>query len=477
MTQSETTNAPLDRSLAPRNGETDTRIGPLRLDAQGLPDQRAIDQLYEERDFQRACQVYLWALPIVGYAQWQNQHETVFGAQDGDIVRYETPRDKLGLITANGTTPYIIGFVDLARTGPLIIDYPAGETAGGCGDFWQRSIVDFGLTGPDMGQGGRYLILGPGQDEPSGFKADHVARSGTFNVMHATRILATDGDEAARILAGYQVYPAKDAASPRKTGVVSPDGRPWSGTHPTGLAYWERLNAILQVEPVKEEDRLLMAMLKPLGIEKGKPFEPTKSQTALLTEGTRIGQLMAIANSFDKRFPSATYRGRWDRVVNVDLSQQSEFYSELDERASWFYEAVGLSEGMTTHVPGQGQAYLSTYRDANGRWFDGGKAYHLRVPPDVPVGQWWSVTLYDIETRCFVDTPHDKVDRSSRDALAINADGSIDLVFAPEPPPGTPESNWIPTVPGRAWFTYFRLYAPLQAYFDASWPLSDIEAL
>ncbi|WP_082554648.1 DUF1254 domain-containing protein [Caulobacter sp. Root1455] len=475
MSDLETSPVASERSFSPKGGETDTRIGPLSLDRQGLPDQAAIDHLYEERDFQRACQAYLWALPIIGYAQWQNQHETVFGARDGDIVQYVSPRDKLGLITANGTTPYIVGFVNLARTGPLVVDYPAGETAGGCGDFWQRSIVDFGLTGPDKGNGGRYLILGPGQDAPKGFAADHVVRSPTFNIMHATRILATDPDEAARVLAGYQAYPAQDAAAPRKTRVVRPEGRAWSGTHPTGMAYWERLDAILQVEPVKEEDRLIMAMLKPLGLEKGKPFQPTSVQAKALADGARIGRLMAIANSFDKRFATATYRGRWDRVVNVDLSQQSEFYSELDERASWFYEAVGLSAGMTTHTPGEGQAYLSTYRDAAGRWLDGGKTYRLHVPPNVPVGQWWSVTLYDIETRCFIDTPLDKVDRSSRHDLATNPDGSIDLVFGPEPPEGAPESNWIPTVPGRAWFTYFRLYAPLEAYFDASWALPDIE--
>ena len=103
--------------------------------------------------------------------------------KEGDLralARDGSPRDKLGLITANGTTPYIVGFVNLARTGPLVVDYPTAETAGGCGDFWQRSIVNFGLTGPDEGKGGRYLILGPGQDAPKGFTADRVVRSPTF---------------------------------------------------------------------------------------------------------------------------------------------------------------------------------------------------------------------------------------------------------------------------------------------------------
>ena len=465
------------RSFAPSGVETETRIGALALNAQGLPDQSAIDALYAERDFQRACQAYLWALPIVAYAQWQNQHETVFGAQDGDIVKYVSVRDKLGLITANATTPYVMGFVNTARTGPVVVDYPAGETAGGFADFWERSISDAGLTGPDKAKGGRYLLLGPGQEPPTGLAFDHAVRSPTFNIFHAFRILATDPAEGERILDAYQVYPAKDAAAPRKTRVITPDGRAWSGTQPVGMAYWRRLNEILQVEPVKEEDRLFMAMLKPLGLEKGKPFAPDAEQTRALDDGARIGQLMAIANSFDKRFPTSPYGGHWDRAVNVALSQQAEFYSQLDERASWFYEAVGLSEGMTTHTPGEGQVYLSAYRDATGRWFDGGRAYRLHVPPNVPAAQWWSVALYDIETRCFLDTPYDIAERSSRDDIVRNPDGSVDLVFAPQPPKDGPKSNWIPTVSGRAWFTYFRLYAPLAPYFDASWKLPDIEVV
>jgi hypothetical protein len=466
-----------DRSAAPSGGGTKTRIGLLGLNAQRLPDQAAIDRLYEERDFQRACQAYLWALPIVSYGQWQNQHETVFGAGDGDIVKYLTVRDKLGIITANATTPYVLGFVNTARTGPVLFEVPAGEIAGGFGDFWERNITDIGLTGPDQGKGGRYLLLGPGQEPPAGVKVDHEARSPTFNVFHAFRVLTTDPAAAERILTAYRLYPAKDAANPPKTRVITPDGRPWSGTQPRGMAYWERLNELLQIEPVKEEDRLLMAMLKPLGIEKGKPFRPNAAQTRALADGAEIGQLMAIANSFDKRFATAPYTGHWDRAVNVSLSQQSEFFSELDERASWFYEAVGLSAGMTTRTPGEGQAYLSAYRDSNGRWFDGGKAYRIHVPPNVPAKQWWSVAIYDIETRCFLDTSYDKVELGSRSGLAMNPDGSTDIYVAPRPPEGTPESNWIPSRPERAWFTYFRLYAPLQPYFDASWKLPDIEAV
>ena len=65
-------------------------------------------------------------------------------------------------------------------------------------------------------------------------------------------------------------------------------------------------------------------------------------------------------------------------------------------------------------------------------------------------------------------------DRSSREDLVKNEDGSVDVYFGPAAPEGF-ERNWIPTNAGEAWFTYFRLYAPLEPYFDKTWKLPDLE--
>jgi hypothetical protein len=98
------------------------------------------------------------------------------------------------------------------------------------------------------------------------------------------------------------------------------------------------------------------------------------------------------------------------------------------------------------------------------------------VPPNAPVAQFWSFTVYDNESRCFVDTGV-QPDRSSRDNIVKNADGSVDLYFGPKAPAGKPEVNWIKTIPGKGWFTYFRLYGPTQPYFDRTWVLPDIEEM
>jgi len=158
----------------------------------------------------------------------------------------------------------------------------------------------------------------------------------------------------------------------------------------------------------------------------------------------------------------------------MDPMQRVGNIEQLDERAAWFYEAVTASEDMATKKVGVGSTYLGAYKDRNGQWLDGGKTYRLHIPPNAPARNFWSATAYDVDTRCFIKNDLKIADRSSRMDLKKNADGSVDIYFGPKAPAGF-EQNWIPTVAGRGWFTYFRLYAPTEAYFDRSWTLPDIE--
>ena len=463
--------------VLPADGAFDSAAGRIELE-RGYPTAATVTRIYDAIDFQRACQGYLWALPISAMAEWQREHRDTFGAGNLDYVDYVTFTDKLGLLTANATTPYVMAFPSMKETGPLVMEVPAGATAGGVTDFWQRPLTDSGQTGPDGGRGGKYLVLGPGHPDmhPDGY---YVVRSPTVNVWFAHRALDADPARARAAVEALRIYPYAERNAPAPTKHLRPAGRPWTGEQPRGLAFWEGLARIIEEEPVEERDRIILGMLAPLGIEKGRPFKPDDRQRAILLEAAVVGEVMARTIAFAKRFPGVSVwpdRGWEFSLCLSETSQEAATRTQFDERTSWFYEAVGVSVGMMGRSVGAGQVYLEASRDAAGRWLDGGKTYLLRVPPQAPVGQFWSVTAYDNQSRCFVDTGV-QPDRSSRDPIEKAADGTVELCFGPTCPPGTPPANWIRTVPGRGWFAYFRLYAPTQPFFDRTWTLPDIEEL
>jgi len=453
----------------------DTRIGKLEFThpfADGYPTDATVEKLFYELDFQRAVQAYIWSIPLISMAQWQYSHEHELGAKNGQAVFLESYKDRLGGLTYNATTPYVLPFIDLSD-GPWVAVMPEGEVRGAAHDMWQIAIIK--LTEP-----GKYLFVGPGQKVPEGAEAAgyKIAKSPTNNMLLGIRLLATDRDARLEMLKNVEVYPYAERDNPKPRGYIQPEGKPWMAAAPKGFAYFERLADIINKEPVAERDRFFMAMLKPLGIQKGKPFEPTDEQKKILTEAALVGEAMAKANDFfnpridDSHYVEGSY---WEFAVVSPPDQRREYYDELDGRAAWFYEAVTNDPAMHGHKTGKGQVYLSAYKDTDGDWLDGGKNYTLHVPANAPAETFWSVTAYEVSTRTLINNKYEIADRSSRMDLAMNADGSVDIYFGPDKPAGDKARNWIPTEAGRAWFPYFRLYSPKQAFLDRTWVLPDIE--
>lgn len=450
-----------------------TPIGSLSFTqdfANGYPTDATVKKLYDARDFQRACQAYLWAIPIVSMEQWQYAHTQQLGAKNGQIVFVESYDDKVGGLTYNATTPYVLPFIDLAD-GPWVVVMPEGEVRGSAHDMWQIGIAQ--MTEP-----GKYLFVGPGQDVPGGAKAEgyRIHQSPTMSLLLGIRLMSPKRDIRMDVLGKIAIYPYAERKNPKPRGYITPNGKPWLAAHPRGMAYWERLADVLNREPVAERDRFFMAMLKPLGIEKGKPFKPTKRQKLILTQATLVGEAMAKANDFAKRMEEAHYVDglQWHFATVANPDQRTEYYDQLDERAAWLYEAVTNDPAMHGQKTGKGQVYLGAYKDKDGDWLDGGRNYVLNVPPDAPAEAFWSITLYDVDTRCLIINKQKIADRSSRMDLIKNKDGSVDIYMGPDAPKGK-EKNWIPTVAGKAWFPYFRLYSPKKAFLDRTWVLPDIE--
>lgn len=453
-----------------------TRIGELTVDQSGYLSDESVQTLYDEMDFQRASQAYIWGVPAVGLNEWRRAHYNVFGGKSGEMLKYFDFTEKLGILTPNYTTPYIATFIDLKETGPFVVEVPAGLIAGMILDNWQRVLADLGVVGPDMGKGGKYLIMPPGYGpvEADGY---FVVEATSRDVLAGFRLLGEDKEKAiAELVPQIRTYLWTVDGPGEPMPARAAGDKTWSQMPPHGMSYWDSLNEVIQRNPIGERDRLILAQLRFLGIERGKPFSPDERQVKLLQDGAVVGEAMARANTTDKRVEPPFWDGtHWKHALVVSTDQRARTYDQIDERAAWFYEAVVISKAMLTQTPGVGQRYIATYKDADGNWLSGSNSYRLHVPANPPVGQFWSATAYDEATRQMVVTEQGRPDISSRkDDIVKNGDGSIDVYFGPEAPEGH-ETNWVQTEPGKGWFSYFRFYAPTEAFFDKSWALPDIK--
>ncbi|MFT6050883.1 MAG: hypothetical protein ACI9B9_000522 [Halioglobus sp.] len=454
-----------------------TAVGNIEIE-HNYPTDSSSAVLFDLMDIQRASQAYMWATPLIGFASWKNEQAKSYDADKfGDFVIFRSLNEKRGIVTANLTTPYIIGFMNLEKA-PILIDYPAGNTIGGVLDVWQRPIGSFGMAGSDKGKGGKYLVVGP-KDDPLKYSKQEVIviQSPSNNIFLGLRIIDRDPLFTAKFESSLKISYLGD--KPVASRFIKGLDRAWSATPPRGLAYWRLLAEIINEEPVRDVDKIMMAMLAPLGVEKGKPFNPDNRQTQILNEGAVLGELFTRNIQVNPRYSQPYWKETsWYKSFDFGTSQQTDVTLQLDERATWFYEAVTSSEGMVNPKVGSGQVYMTTKRDNNGQLLRADQTYRLHVPANVPVKQFWSLTLYSEQTRRPYDNGGTDISSVSLDSrmkqLQFNRDGSIDLYVGVKPPKGL-ENNFLKTVGEDGWFPYFRLYAPTEPFFDKSFSLPDLE--
>lgn len=459
----------------------DTYLGKLEYQDQTISKKTAAF-LHRQILLQRATQLVGWAMPMMNFYQLYpalnsnlkvSGDEPVFGLYDGYEGVYP-------FMTANVTTPYTIAMSDLSKTGPVVVDIPPGKIYGVVNNAWMQPIKEI-----NSGKQETLLLVGPGQEYPKDFKGE-VIESDTFLVLYFYRILGT-GPEVKKLRTAVKAYRLSDAANPPKTKFIkyvpNPGDKIALNTQPRDMRFWELVNAYVQKEPMADRDRFFYAWLKDLGIEKGKPFKPTAEQKEILLEALKVGMAMAQATSFNKSknmFPTSLYAGDsgWeDAMAGMNPKIDLENYSMFNERASYGFEATTTSAGMVSRVPGKGSAYLGSYYDADGNALMGGNHYKLRIEPNPPAANFWSVTVYDIENRLIIRNDIKRSDRSSRtEGLIKNADRSVVLYFGPKAPKGK-EPNWLQTNKGQSFFVYLRLYGPEQAYFDQTFKMNKIERI
>jgi len=228
-----------------RSQKIETRIGRLEFThdfANGYPTDATIEKLYDERDFQRGCQAYLWSLPAVSFKAWQRGVTQQLGAKNGQVVAILSLEARRGILTANATTPYYLGFADLSA-GPLVMVIPPRGVQGGINDGWQQSI-------PDTESPGTYLVLAPGQKAPDDVAGYTVRNSGTSNIFLGVRLTDPDPASAKEALSQLRMYPYAQRDNPPKMDILDAGTKTWSALPPRGMAYWRRrFSAVSSMPP------------------------------------------------------------------------------------------------------------------------------------------------------------------------------------------------------------------------------------
>ena len=465
----------------------ETRLGTLTF-FDGFPDEATVDKLYDNLDFQRGVQAVLTAMPAASQAA-QRKALRGFGPDNQTVAIFESLMDSRSLfLTPNTESIYALAWLDL-KDGPVVMESPP-NVLGLVDDFWFHYVTDIGNAGPDEGRGGRFLFLPPGYDGPLPRAGYHVYQPRTFGNIVGLRGFQVNGDTAPAvdsIKRRLRIYPYSpsspsspyaEAVSPPAMNFVDVSGRAFCTIPAMDFSFFEAVNQVVQEEPNEAIDPETLGLLASIGIEKGKRFAPDARMKKILVEAAAVGNATARANAYRTRLKDAYFypNSAW---CTPFVGGSYEFLDNgvrlLDARSFMFFYATGITPAMAWRVAGAGAAYAAAFVDANGRPFDGAKRYRLHLPRNIPARRFWSLVLYDNQTRSMLQTdqPHPSISSEKRGVVS-NLDGSVDVHFGPKPPTGE-ESNWVQTWPGKGWNVLLRLYGPQQPFFDKTWRPGEIE--
>ncbi len=457
--------------------KVETSIGTLEY-FDGFPTEATTQKCYDYLDTMRAVDVFLNTIPVASMIGLHEGFKSV-GVTGNTIGIFEDLMDSKSLfLTPNTESIYSGGWLDLSK-GPVVVESPP-NTLGIVDDMWFRYVADMGNAGPDQGRGGKFLFIGPDYDGPIPSMGFHVFRSQTNNNILLWRGFLVDGDPrpgVENIKKNARIYPLAEIQNPPKQKFINLSGKYFNTIHANDYTFFEEVNTAIQEEPADSGDPELLGQLASIGIKKGVEFKPDNRMKKILSDAAAIGNSIARTIIFDTRnkefylYKNSAWKTPFGGGSHLFLDNHAR---SLDARTLFFYYATMITPAMTVKMVGNGSAYAGATVDFEGNHLDGSKNYKLTLPKNVPSKDFWSIVVYDNQTRSMLQTDYQFPSVNSQRGLQVNKDGTIDIYFGPKAPKGK-ASNWIQTVPGKGWSLIFRLYGPLEPWFDKTWRPGEIE--
>jgi hypothetical protein len=435
----------------------------------------------EQMMYNRAVEAAIWGMPAANYQLMFAQMAKLNGKYN-QVVWWPGLLDwKNQTLTPNPDVIYLMPFFNTKDVGPVVLEIPRADSGvfnGSIMNYWQGAIEDVGPGGVDKGKGGKYLILPPGYDKskvPAGYIPMHAQTYHTYALLRSVLKSGSAADVATAVAYSkrIKVYPLSQAANPPTTNFVDASNVIFDSSIPYDMNFYYALDSMVQSEPWLERDKAMIDPLKTIGIERGKPFNPDARTQEILNASLKDAREWLVLN-YESLIPF--YEGKHWFFPITEEHHQSVIHDfevpdsyPIDNRGT----AYSLAFFSAKHL-GESQYYLMCIKDNEGKTLEGKISYHLRVPANAPVTQYWSMTVYNRETHTFIRNAK-WVGRSSQTpGLQKNSDGSVDIYFGPTAPP-IGESNWVPTDANGEFEVLARFYGPKKELYDKTWSLGDIE--
>lgn len=357
------------------------------------------ESLHDELYYQSALHAYIAMLPAMNVLCMRDGSEAAFGRGYNILPIWKDRIDTCTRApTPNSDVVYSMSYFDLNETGPLVVAAPP-NVIGVLTDFFQRTITDVGLIGPDRARGGQYLLLPPSYEGeiPQGYFA---FRSKTYNVFLFIRIVMTkdgsgsDLEPAVSLTGRMRIHPLwamQKHFKPMRFPNCS--GKRVNMMYPVDNAYWTKLKAFVDHEPVSAMDPKLQAVLASIGIVKGQPFNPNTKQQELLKQAVETAPKMILA--------SGRLGRRGDRTPDYEARQYENV--RTGGTATWLRDKNGNPERPGSHFQfaysaasaivigtlGAGSKYVFTADDLRGEFLCGSPAYTIPLLPSPPAVLFW----------------------------------------------------------------------------------------
>jgi hypothetical protein len=219
-------------------------------------------------------------------------------------------------------------------------------------------------------------------------------------------ILASDADKDVQagdeLVKQVKVYPLSKAANPPAQRLLDMSDVMYNGLVNFDETFFTILSRTLNEETMQPRDLQMMGMLLPLDIEKGKEFRPDATTVAMLKKAAAEAQAWLMDKATTDSTPWWS-ESQWV-IPTPPITMQTDFkwvpdYFGVDARAIALFQYF-----CPTAKLGTGSFYFGSFHDHSGKPLEGGSNYRLHVLANVPVSQFWSITIYSLKPRASFST-------------------------------------------------------------------------